>query len=63
MFGRGADRDTVLDFEDGKDAIDLQGFRGIDDFGEVRPWATQADAGTVIDLGAAAGAAAGAGTC
>ena len=58
VFGSGSDRDTVLDFEDNKDAIDVRGFRGIDRFAEVRAWATQADADTVIDLGAASGAAA-----
>jgi Ca2+-binding RTX toxin-like protein len=58
VFGSGSDRDTVLDFEDNKDVIDVRGFRGIDRFAEVRAWATQADADTVIDLGAASGAAA-----
>ena len=60
VFGRGDDRDTVLDFEDNKDAIDVQGLRGIDRFAEVRAWAMQVDGGTVIDLGAASGAAVGA---
>jgi hypothetical protein len=46
-------------FEDDKDRIDLTGFRGIDDLAEVRARATQVGADTVIDLGAAAGGAAG----
>jgi Ca2+-binding RTX toxin-like protein len=59
VFANGSDRDTIFDFEDDKDRIDLRGFRGIDGFAEVRARATQSGADTVIDLGAAAGGRAG----
>jgi len=51
---------VIGDFENGKDAIDLPGFAGIDGIDEVRAQARQVGADTVIDLGAAAGGAAGA---
>jgi Ca2+-binding RTX toxin-like protein len=60
VFTRGSDHDTIGDFEDNKDRIDLTGYHGIDGFAEVRTHASQSGADTVIDLGAAAGGAAGA---
>ena len=43
-----------------RDVIDLSAFAGIDNFGEVGAQASQVLADVVIDLGAAAGGAAGA---
>ena len=45
--------------ENGADLIDLTGFAGIDDFGEVDAQQRAVGADTVIDLGAAAGREAG----
>jgi hypothetical protein len=60
VFARGSGRDSIGNFEHHKDRIDLTGYRGIDSFAEVRAHSTQSGADTVIDLGAAAGGAAGA---
>jgi Ca2+-binding RTX toxin-like protein len=60
VFAQGSDRDLIGDFEDDQDVIDLRGYAGIDGFAEVRAQATQVGADTMIDLGAAAGGAAGA---
>ena len=30
-----ADQDEILDFEQGEDAIELRGFAGLDDFGDL----------------------------
>ena len=70
VFTRGADRfvfengsglDTVFDFQNGKDVIDLTGFAGITGIGNFSPpgIVTQNAADTVIDLSAAAGGAGG----
>jgi Ca2+-binding RTX toxin-like protein len=59
VFARGSGHDTIFDFEDNKDKIDLSGYHGIDNFAEVRAHSTRSGADTVIDLGAAAGNAAG----
>jgi Ca2+-binding RTX toxin-like protein len=59
VFATGSGRDAILDFEDGKDVIDLRPFDGIDTFGEVRAQATRSGTATVLDLGAAAGGGAG----
>jgi Ca2+-binding RTX toxin-like protein len=59
VFAHGSDHDSIGDFEDNKDRIDLTGYRGIDSFAEVREHASQSEGNTVIDLGAAAGSAAG----
>jgi Ca2+-binding RTX toxin-like protein len=59
VFAHGSEHDTILDFEDSKDRIDLTGYRGIDSFAEVRAHASQGEEGTVIDLSAAAGGQAG----
>jgi Ca2+-binding RTX toxin-like protein len=59
VFANGSDLDTIFDFELDRDLIDLTGFAGIDDFGEVAAQASQVGADTVIDLGAAAGGAGG----
>ena len=58
-FARGLGRDTVLDFENGRDHIDLLGNAGIDGFADVAANARQRGANTLIDLGAAAGGPAG----
>jgi hypothetical protein len=55
VFENGSGLDTIFDFQNDFDLIDLTGFAGIDDFGEVDAQASQAGADTVIDLGAAAG--------
>lgn len=60
MGGAGADifvfrgyfgRDTVLDWEDGIDRIDLSRSAGIDDFGDLAPHARQNGENVVIKLG------------
>jgi Ca2+-binding RTX toxin-like protein len=59
IFGNGCDQDTINDFENNKDLIDLRSFVGVDNISEVRAQARQVGADTVIDLGAAAGGAVG----
>lgn len=55
VLANGSGRDTIHDFEPGRDRLDLAGYRGIDGFAAIRSHAAQSDAGTMIDLGAAAG--------
>ena len=45
----------ILDFEHGKDVIDLRGFVSIHSFAEVSAHAIQSATGAVFDLDAAAG--------
>ena len=60
VFENGSGLDTIFDFQDDVDLIDLTGFAGITGFGNLSP-ANVAPSGadTVIDLGAAAGGAGG----
>ena len=59
VFANGSGLDTIFDFEDGRDLIDLRGFAGIAGFADLSPAnVAQVGADTVIDLGAAAGGAA-----
>ena len=59
VFANGSGLDTIFDFENGRDLIDLTGFAGITGFGNISPAnVSQSGADTVIDLGAAAGGAA-----
>ena len=55
VFANGSGLDTIFDFENGRDLIDLTGFAGITLFDQVDAQATQVGADTVVDLGAAAG--------
>ena len=56
IFANGSGQDTIFDFQDDVDLIDLTGFAGITDFGDLSPDnVTQSGTDTVIDLGAAAG--------
>jgi hypothetical protein len=60
VFENGSGLDTIFDFEDGRDLIDLTGFAGIAGFGDLSPdHVAQLGADTAVDLGAAAGGAAG----
>lgn len=58
-FAAGSGRDTILDFEDDRDQLDLLAYAGIDGIADVAAHARQRGADTVIDLGAAAGGPAG----
>jgi hypothetical protein len=60
VFASGSDHDTIGDFQPDQDKVDLSGYRRIDSFAEVRTHSSRSGADTVIDLGAAAGGAAGA---
>ena len=58
VFANGSGQDTIFDFENGRDLIDLTGFAGIADFAQIGANAVPGGVGdtdTVIDLGAAAG--------
>ena len=58
VFANGSGLDTIFDFQDDFDLIDLTGFAGITGFGDLSPSnVSQIGADTVIDLGAAAGGA------
>jgi serralysin len=59
VLSPGSGRDIVGDFEHGRDKIDLGTYWGIDGFADIRGHAAQVGMDTVIDLGAAAGGAAG----
>ena len=59
MVLAGGDRDCIVDFEDGRDVIDLRGHGGIDGFAELRAEAVANSSAVTIDLGAAAGQAGG----
>jgi hypothetical protein len=59
VFANGSGLDTIFDFGDDQDLIDLRNFDGINRFSEVRAASTQAGEDVVIDLGAAAGGPAG----
>jgi Ca2+-binding RTX toxin-like protein len=61
VFARGSGRDTIGDFNafPGNDRIDLTGYRGIDNFREIRAHTIQRGDDAAIDLGAAAGGPAG----
>ena len=59
VFASGSGQDTIFDFQNDFDRIDLRGFAGIDGFGDLSAGnITQLGADTRIDLGAAAGGAA-----
>jgi Ca2+-binding RTX toxin-like protein len=58
VLTNGSDHDTIFDFENDKDVIDLKGYAGIAGFGQIVAGAAGAD--VVIDLGLSAGNAAGA---
>lgn len=60
VFANGSGHDAIFDFENDKDVIDLRGYAGITGFGQVGAHASQVGADVAIDLGAAAGHAAGA---
>ena len=55
VFANGSGLDTIFDFEDGRDMIDLTGFQGIAGFDQVSAQSTRYAGDVVIDLGAAAG--------
>ena len=57
-FANGSGQDTIFDFENDKDVIDLTGFAGITGFDQVGAQSSQSGANTIIDLGAAATAGA-----
>ena len=59
VFAQGSGLDTIVDFEDGRDVIDVSSFAGIDNFADVGSQAAQVGSDVVIDLGAAAGGASG----
>jgi Ca2+-binding RTX toxin-like protein len=59
VFAEGSDHDTIGDMENDKDVIDLTGYAGIAGFAQVGAQSSQVSADVVIDLGAAAGGAAG----
>jgi Ca2+-binding RTX toxin-like protein len=59
VFANGCGLDTIFDFGNGQDVIDVRGFHGIDRFSQIRAHAGQADTDVVVDLGAAAGHTAG----
>jgi Ca2+-binding RTX toxin-like protein len=50
VFGRGAD--TITDFTNGADTIEIAGFAGIDDFGDLGGLIQDVGADVVIDFGA-----------
>ena len=58
VFANGSGQDTIFDFENDKDVIDLRGFAGITGFDQVSAQSSQSGANTIIDLGAAATAGA-----
>jgi Ca2+-binding RTX toxin-like protein len=60
VFANGSGLDSILDFGDGWDLIDLTGFNGIAGFAQVGAESSQAGGDIVIDLGAAAGGPSGA---
>lgn len=59
VFAKGSGLDTIFDFEDNGDVIDLTGVRGINRFSQVQAQSIQSGDDVVIDLGAAAGGLAG----
>ena len=62
VFADGSGLDTIFDFENGRDLIDLTGFAGITGFEDLSPDnVTPSGVDTVIDLGAAASGAGGQG--
>ena len=56
----GSGLDTIFDFEDGRDMIDLTGFQDIAGFDQVSAQSNQSAGDVVIDFGAAAGGGPGA---
>jgi Ca2+-binding RTX toxin-like protein len=58
-FGEGSGHDTIADFADQQDRIDLTSLTTLHDFGQILAHSSQSGADTVIDLGAAAGHAGG----
>ena len=54
-FANGSGQDTILDFFDGRDVIDLSGYAGITFFAQISEQASGSGLNTVIDLGAASG--------
>jgi len=59
VFAPGSGLDTIFDFENDKDVIDVSGYLGIANFGDIQPHAAQVGTDVTIDFGVANGGVAG----
>jgi hypothetical protein len=53
VFAPGSGLDTIVDFENDKDVIDVSGYLGIANFGDIQPHAAQVGTDVTIDFGVA----------